>query len=169
MLSFSLSCYSPGVLAIILKSWFHFAGCKPGGFLINELSGHNFLKWAVSNVCVKHGMQECIAKVMYLKGILSLFWFHQWTFSHYLDQIGFLCVVWAWWHCLLLLFILAVLIKNRQSSFSPLYKVGRIHLCWSYTRLNWALLFHRKCADRCRKHFCLFVFQKKAWLMQHFI
>lgn len=54
-------CYSPGVLSIILKSWFHFAGCKPDGFLINELSGLNFLKWSVSNDCVKHGMQKCIA------------------------------------------------------------------------------------------------------------
>lgn len=57
---FSHCYYCPGVLSIILKSWFHFAGCKPDVFLINELSGLNFLKRAVSNICVKHGMQECI-------------------------------------------------------------------------------------------------------------
>lgn len=61
VLSYWFSCDSPGAYATILKSWFHFAGCKPGVILVNELSGHNFLKQAVSNVCVKHGMQECIA------------------------------------------------------------------------------------------------------------
>lgn len=45
----------------ILKSWFNSAGYKPDDlfWLMNCLILTSYM--AVSKVCVKHGMQECIA------------------------------------------------------------------------------------------------------------